>query len=152
MITQAVEAEIGQREYWPVLALLGLIILLIEWIVYQRRMHAPPSSAPFAAQGRKKMNDVRQAIKVSTDELAALCRKYHVRKLSLFGSVLSDDFRSDSDLDILVEYEPEAHIGLDFIAFQHELSILFGRSVDLNTPIPSALSPECHPFSICYLQ
>ncbi|MEO8392935.1 MAG: VWA domain-containing protein [Chloroflexota bacterium] len=46
VITQAVEAEIGQREYWPLLALLGLIVLLIEWVVYQRRLHAPTMFRP----------------------------------------------------------------------------------------------------------
>ena len=75
-----------------------------------------------------------QKIDIPNEELSALCRKYDVRKLSLFGSVLRDDFRVDSDLDILVEFEPDAHIGLDFITFQNELSILLGRSVDLNTP------------------
>jgi hypothetical protein len=48
--------------------------------------------------------------------------------------VLRDDFRADSDLDILIEFEPDAHIGLDFITLQEKLSQLFGRSVDLNTP------------------
>ncbi len=80
------------------------------------------------------MNDVRQVVNVSTDQLATLCRKYSVRRLSLFGSVLGDDFRSDSDLDMLVEFEPAAHIGLDFITLQEQLSQLFGRRVDLNTP------------------
>jgi predicted nucleotidyltransferase len=79
------------------------------------------------------MNDVKMITAVSRSELEALCHKYHVRKLSLFGSALRDDFRVDSDLDILVEFEPNARIGLDFITLQEELSALFGRSVDLNT-------------------
>jgi predicted nucleotidyltransferase len=79
------------------------------------------------------MNDVNMITAVSSSELEALCRKYHVRKLALFGSVLRDDFRADSDLDVLVEFEPDARIGLDFISLQEELSALFGRSVDLNT-------------------
>ena len=74
------------------------------------------------------------AIRVPDEAFAALCQKYHVRKLALFGSILRDDFRPDSDLDVLVEFEPEARVGLDFITLQDELSALFGRAVDLNTP------------------
>jgi predicted nucleotidyltransferase len=80
------------------------------------------------------INNLKSTIDISQDELAALCRKYHVCKLSLFGSVLRDDFRPDSDIDILVEFEPETQVGLDFITFQNELGVLFGRPVDLNTP------------------
>lgn len=79
------------------------------------------------------MNDVNAIITVSEDALQALCRKYRVRKLALFGSVLRDDFHPDSDIDVLVEFESEARIGLDFITLQEELSALFGRTVDLNT-------------------
>jgi predicted nucleotidyltransferase len=63
----------------------------------------------------------------------AFCRRRHIRKLSLFGSVLRDDFRRESDVDVLVEFEP-AHIpGLSFFAIQAELSAILGRRVDLNT-------------------
>lgn len=66
-------------------------------------------------------------------EIEALCQRYHIRKLALFGSVLRDDFRADSDIDVLVEFEPDAVIGLKFIEIQEALSSLLGRSVDLNT-------------------
>jgi uncharacterized protein len=79
-------------------------------------------------------------INIPTDELSDVCQKYHIRKLSIFGSALRDDFRSESDLDMLVEFEPGAKIGLDFITLQDELSALFGRAVDLNTP--GFLSPH----------
>ena len=46
MVTQAVEAEIGQREYWPLLALLALLVLLIEWYAYHRRLRAPTVFRP----------------------------------------------------------------------------------------------------------
>lgn len=72
-------------------------------------------------------------INIPTDELGAVCRKYHIRKLAIFGSALRGDFRSESDLDLLVEFEPGTKIGLDFITLQDELSALFGRAVDLNT-------------------
>ncbi|MDZ7309553.1 MAG: nucleotidyltransferase domain-containing protein [candidate division KSB1 bacterium] len=57
-----------------------------------------------------------------------------MRKLSLFGSILRDDFRDDSDIDVLVEFEPGHVPGLRFIRMERELSELFARKVDLNTP------------------
>jgi len=50
-------------------------------------------------------------IQIPAQELADLCQRYHVRQLALFGSVLRDDFRPDSDVDVLVEFEPWARIG-----------------------------------------
>ena len=68
-------------------------------------------------------------------ELAALCQRYAIRKLSLFGSVLRADFRADSDIDVLVEFEPEARINFfTFIDLQDGLTALFQRPVDLHTP------------------
>lgn len=67
-------------------------------------------------------------------EVADLCRRYHIRKLALFGSVLRADFRVNSDIDVLVEFDADAHVGWEFIDIQDELSKLFGRSVDLHTP------------------
>ncbi|MDX1994350.1 MAG: nucleotidyltransferase family protein [bacterium] len=73
--------------------------------------------------------------------LAQLCEKYPIRKLSLFGSVLRDDFRSDSDIDILIEFEPNAEVTLfDMGGIQVELSEMFGREVDLKTS--AFLSPH----------
>jgi hypothetical protein len=54
--------------------------------------------------------------------------------LSLFGSVLQDDFRPDSDVDVLVEFEPGYVPGLAFFGMEEELSQILGRKVDLNTP------------------
>jgi hypothetical protein len=66
-------------------------------------------------------------------ELIDFCRRNHVRRLALFGSVLRDDFRPDSDVDVLVEFEPGIRIGLRFFALERELSQLLGRKVDLHT-------------------
>ena len=66
--------------------------------------------------------------------LAAFCRKHHIRRLALFGSVLRDDFRPESDVDVLVEFQPGHTPGLAFFAMQEELSRLLGRRVDLQTP------------------
>lgn len=62
------------------------------------------------------------------------CRRHHIRKLAVFGSVLHDDARPDSDLDVLVEFEPGHVPGLAFFAMEQELSELLGRKLDLNTP------------------
>jgi predicted nucleotidyltransferase len=62
------------------------------------------------------------------------CRRNHIRRLALFGSVLRADFSAESDVDVLVEYQPGHIPGLAFIDHQEELSNLFGRRVDLNTP------------------
>lgn len=64
--------------------------------------------------------------------LDELCRAFQVRELALFGSVLRDDFHPDSDIDILVEFDPVARFGLSrFFELQRELEDLFGREVDL---------------------
>ncbi len=66
--------------------------------------------------------------------IAEFCRKHHVRKLAFFGSLLRNDFRPDSDVDVLVEFEPEHVPGLAFFSMEAELSEILGRKVDLNTP------------------
>jgi hypothetical protein len=76
----------------------------------------------------------RHGVKIQKEELAEFCRRRHIRKLSFFGSVLRDDFREDSDIDVLVEFEPNVSVGLGFFAIERELSELLERKVDLNTP------------------
>jgi uncharacterized protein len=76
----------------------------------------------------------RVKIDIPKRQIAEFCRRHHIRKLALFGSVLRDDFRPDSDVDVLVEFEPGKTPGLAFFAMQDELSKLLGRNVDLNTP------------------
>ena len=67
-------------------------------------------------------------------DIEALCHKWMVREFSLFGSVLRDDFRSDSDIDVLVSFQPEHPWSLfDLLDMQDELSALLGRPVDLVT-------------------
>ena len=76
---------------------------------------------------------VYHGIDMPHDRIAEFCRRRHIRKLSLFGSILRDDFRPDSDIDVLVEFEPGARTGFAFFAMQDELSTILGRNVDLNT-------------------
>jgi predicted nucleotidyltransferase len=78
---------------------------------------------------------VAAAITIDRDAIATFCRRHHIRQLALFGSVLRPDFRADSDVDVLVEFEPGYPVGLIRLAgLQLELSELLGRSVDLRTP------------------
>jgi uncharacterized protein len=64
--------------------------------------------------------------------IAEFCRRHRIRKLSLFGSVLRDDFRPDSDIDVLVEFEPGYAAGLEILDMEEELSQLFGgHKVDM---------------------
>jgi uncharacterized protein len=76
--------------------------------------------------------DVRAEFREKMPQIEEICRKYHVRELSLFGSALRDDFRPDSDYDLLVEFEPDAPIGLIGLGnMEGELEDLLGRKVDL---------------------
>jgi uncharacterized protein len=74
-----------------------------------------------------------QNIAIDLDQLAAFCRRNHIRWLAVFGSALRDDFGPDSDVDVLVEFDPEHIPGYEFITMQDELSQLLGRHVDLLT-------------------
>ena len=76
----------------------------------------------------------RARIEVPKEKLTDFCRRYHIRKLAFFGSVLREDFVPSSDVDVLVEFEPGHVPGLGFFAMEREISELLGRSVDLNTP------------------
>ncbi len=74
-------------------------------------------------------------IKLPKERLEQFCRNYHIRKLSLFGSVLRDDFKASSDIDLLVEFETGFKVGLLKMArIENELSEILGRKVDLRTP------------------
>jgi predicted nucleotidyltransferase len=75
---------------------------------------------------------VSPAIPIPTEQLADFCRRHGIRKLSLFGSVLRDDFRPNSDIDVLVEFQPDRIIGWKIIEIEDELSALLGdRKVDM---------------------
>jgi predicted nucleotidyltransferase len=77
----------------------------------------------------------RHGIEIPKEKVAEFCQRQHIKKLALFGSVLRDDFRPDSDLDVLVEFEPGHTVGLLRMAgLELELSAMLGRKVDLRTP------------------
>jgi predicted nucleotidyltransferase len=72
-------------------------------------------------------------------KIKAFCQEHHIRSLAFFGSFVRSDFRSDSDIDVLVEFEPGHVPGYNFFLIEEELSTLLGRKVDLQTP--AFLSP-----------
>ncbi len=79
-------------------------------------------------------------IDIPKKQLADFCRHRQIHKLSLFGSVLRDDFGPDSDVDVLVEFEPDAIVGyFELAGMELELSELLGRKADIRTP--AELSP-----------
>lgn len=79
---------------------------------------------------------MNRAINLPKDKITEFCRTHHIRRLAVFGSALRSDFRPDSDIDILVEFEPDHVPGLFGMArLERELSALLGgRKVDLRTP------------------
>lgn len=73
-------------------------------------------------------------IQLPRQELIAFCQYWKIRELSLFGSVLREDFRSDSDIDIMVSFEDDATWGLlELVRMKRELKMVLGRDVDLLT-------------------
>jgi predicted nucleotidyltransferase len=74
-------------------------------------------------------------IQVNAEQIAEFCRRHSIRKLAFFGSVLRDDFGPESDVDVLVDFEPEQEPGLfGLIGMEDELAELLGHPVDLRTP------------------
>ena len=73
-------------------------------------------------------------VTIPHEQIAGFCQQHHILRLSLFGSALRSDFSSDSDVDVLVEFEKGHEPGFAFFALQDELSDLIGHRVDLNTP------------------
>jgi predicted nucleotidyltransferase len=73
-------------------------------------------------------------IPIDAEKIRAFCEKWKVVEFSLFGSVLTDDFRPDSDVDVMVEFAPDDHWTLfDMVDMEEDLKAIFGRDVDLVT-------------------
>lgn len=122
---------------------------LAEWGIIRRTVsgrqvyfQANPNSALFPelksliikTEGMGDTLKAGQRFNISGPTLSDFCRRNHIVKLSLFGSVLRDDFLPDSDIDVLVEFEPSHVPGFAIVAMENELSRLAGRKVDLRTP------------------
>ena len=79
------------------------------------------------------MNNIK--IKIPRNRIIEFCQANRIRRLALFGSVLREDFGPSSDVDVLVEFEADARVGMiRLAALEIELSQILGRKVDLNTP------------------
>jgi len=80
--------------------------------------------------------DIKIPSPIREKQIAAFCMQHKILKLSLFGSVLRDDFGPESDIDVLVEFLPDAKVGLfELYDLEMELSSIFGgRKVEINTP------------------
>ena len=75
---------------------------------------------------------VRQNVRLPKEEIAAFCRRHHIRRLSLFGSVLTDQFGPESDVDVLVAFAAEHSLGWDILDLEQELARILGvRRIDL---------------------
>ena len=78
---------------------------------------------------------LEERVNITKEQIADFCQRNHIRRFAFYGSVLRDDFRPDSDIDTLVEFEPEAPVGLlEMVEMEIELSEMIGRKVDLQTP------------------
>jgi predicted nucleotidyltransferase len=76
---------------------------------------------------------ITDVIGLTPQQIEAFCQKHHIRSLAFFGSVVREDFGPHSDVDVLVNFEPDHVPGFDFFLIEAELSRLIGRKVDLQT-------------------
>ena len=75
---------------------------------------------------------MKRQIQIPRDKIEEFCQRWQIEELALFGSVLREDFRPDSDVDVLVRFSPDAgHTLFDLARMEDELKIIFGREVDL---------------------
>jgi len=81
------------------------------------------------------MEPMSPHVSIDRDAVSAFCRRHHIARLALFGSVLRDDFGPDSDIDVLVEFQAGHVPGFSFLGIEREFSeLLHGRRVDMVTP------------------
>jgi len=87
-------------------------------------------------KNKELMMEMHETMEIPKSRIAEFCRRNKIRRLSFFGSVLREDFGPDSDIDVLVEFEPGARVGFfELFDMEQELSSLFGgRKVEINTP------------------
>jgi uncharacterized protein len=73
-----------------------------------------------------------ERLKATPEQIAAICQQWQITELALFGSILREDFRPDSDVDVLVTFAPDARLSLlDLVEIQHQFAVLVGREVDV---------------------
>ncbi len=80
------------------------------------------------------MTDLTPRITLDMEKIEVFCKKWKIVEFSLFGSVLTNDFRPDSDVDVMVKFAPEANVGLfEMVDVEDELAAIIGRNVDIVT-------------------
>jgi predicted nucleotidyltransferase len=134
--------RIGMRKHYqanPHAPLFADLCAIVRKILQPPYPGDSPAALQVAeAQGARYAADPRlaralQRLGVSAADIEKFCRAHGIRKLSFFGSVTRDDFRSDSDADVRVEFDPGRVPGWEIVDLKDELSALFGRPVDLLT-------------------
>jgi predicted nucleotidyltransferase len=85
-------------------------------------------------------------IEIPSQEIAELCRRYQVREMAIFGSAARGEMHSDSDIDIMVEFQLDANVGWEFFELEEELERILGRKVDLGTK--RSLKPWVRPSAL----
>jgi uncharacterized protein len=91
-----------------------------------------PSNCGIDSHRSLQMIALHPHIPIDREEVAAFCRKWQIKEFSLFGSVLRDDFRPDSDVDVLVEFSPDHPWSLfEILDLEEELAAMFNRKIDL---------------------
>lgn len=81
-----------------------------------------------------------QNISIPEETIRDFCQRHKIKNLAFFGSILGSDFKPESDVDVLVQFEPGYTPGFDFFSMQEELTQIIGRPVELHTP--NFLSPH----------
>lgn len=76
---------------------------------------------------------IKENLNIPSKQISDFCQHHHIRRLAFFGSVLNESFGLDSDVDILVEFDPEHIPGFAFFDMEEDLSALLGRKVELHT-------------------
>ena len=85
------------------------------------------------------MTQIHPRLPVTAEQLADFCRRHHVIEFALFGSVTREDYRPDSDIDVMLAYGPDAVRGIhEYLDIKEELAAMFGRDVDVMTKGPIA--------------
>lgn len=107
----------------------------------RRTLTLPAAERSYRPDGKRLTSVEPMKLAIPEDKIAEFRGRHPIRKLALFGSAPREDFRPENDIDVLVEFEPGARVGLIRLAgMELELSEILGRKVDLNTP--RCLSPH----------
>lgn len=134
--------EVDYRELWELSCQVGGLIESVRPLVPADPIppHDESPGSKLVAGGEPMTEENGLPVDINHEGISEFCRRWRVRRLWLFGSVLNEDFRTESDVDVLVEFEEGETPGLGFFTAKQELEALFGRGVDLLT-LPSLRNP-----------